>query len=202
MQLIVGTDSTWSLRAWICSQIAGIDLDLRVIDLRKASYKAEIHTVSKAGQVPILQDGDCAIHDSLAITEYLNELSDGALFPESNKERAMARSYCAELHSGFMSLRSQCPFTLDALEPLQTLDQNLQKDLARIDTLFASARGPFMFEKAGAVDAFYSILAFRLDSYGIKLQGAAGNYQAQLLQWDLLKSAIEQVRDWNRLGEC
>jgi glutathione S-transferase len=55
-----------------------------------------------------------------------------------------------------------------------------------------------MFEFAGAVDAFYAILAFRLKSYGITLKGRAGEYQQSLLDWDLLKQAIAQAEQWEK----
>ncbi|MBB6523821.1 glutathione S-transferase [Pseudoteredinibacter isoporae] len=198
MQLVVGTDSTWSLRAWICSQIANLDIDLTVIDLTRDNYKAEICKRSKAGQVPFLLDEDIVIHDSLAIAEYFNEISDGAVFPVSSSERALARSLCAELHSGFMQLRSRCPFTLKATEPLQQFDNGIQTEIDRLASIFESANGPFMFSRASAVDAFYSILAFRLQSYGIKLDGKAGEYQQNLLNWDLLNAAIHQAQRWNQ----
>ncbi len=198
MRLTVGTDSTWSLRAWICSQIAQIDLDLHVIDLNKADYKAQICAASKAGLVPFLTHDKASIHDSLAIAEYFNELSRGELLPETVPERALARSLCAELHAGFMQLRSQCPFTLAAVKPLQNVSDDIQIEIKRIESIFESAALPFMFSKASMVDAFYSILAFRLKHYGIELQGKAGEYQRCLLNWNLLNSAINLAQSWNR----
>ena len=109
--LTVGTDSTWSLRAWICSQLAGIDVRVKVINLSKVNAKSYIREVSQAGLVPILKDNDLNIHDSLAIAEYFNECSENTLFPKSKSQRAIARSLCAELHSGFINLRSACPFS-------------------------------------------------------------------------------------------
>jgi len=42
MELTIGTDSTWSLRVWICSQLAQLDVAINVIDLTKPDYKSEI----------------------------------------------------------------------------------------------------------------------------------------------------------------
>ena len=162
MKLTVGTDSTWSLRAWICSQIAQLTIEVNVIDLTNSDFKSEILKHSVTGLVPSLSEGTIVIHDSLAISEYFNECSEGALYPEEMSERALARSLCSELHSGFMALRSQCPFSLEQVEPLLTFNNNIQVELSRIETIFESAQLPFMFSSAGAVDAFYSILAFRL----------------------------------------
>ena len=55
-----------------------------------------------------------------------------------------------------------------------------------------------MFARPGAVDAFYAVLAYRLNSYGIRLEGKAGQYQASLLDWALMLSGIEQMRQWER----
>ncbi|WP_299768936.1 glutathione S-transferase [uncultured Pseudoteredinibacter sp.] len=205
MQLTVGTDSTWSLRAWICTQIAGIEVDISVIDLASTGYKVKIQQHSKAGQVPFLIDGSveaagkqALIYDSLAIAEYLNERSEGALLPIDISDRALARSLCAELHSGFMALRSNCPFSLQAVGPLSEINSDIEKELDRLVQIFENAEGPFMFGSATMVDAFYAILAFRLAHYGLKLEGKAGVYQQSLLQWDLLKAAIEKAEQWNQ----
>ena len=196
MELTVGTDSTWSLRVWICCQIAQLDLEINVIDLTKSDYKSQIFKHSVTGLVPSLNAGDCVIHDSLAIAEYINECSEGSLYPSSSDERAMARSLCSELHSGFMNLRSQCPFSLEQVPTLEGFNSDIDNELIRIEQIFGAAHLPFMFNSAGAVDAFYSILAFRLKSYGIKLQGKAGEYQESLLNWDSLKEAIRLAQIW------
>ena len=196
MKLIVGTDSTWSLRAWICSQLAQINLELNVIDLTKTGYKSKILTYSPTGLVPALVEDDLVIHDSLAIAEYFNEYSKGALYPKSQSDRALARSLCLELHSGFMNLRSHCPFSLEKTKPLSELDDDIKNELTRIESIFELAQLPFMFHSAGVVDAFYSILAFRLKTYGIKFQGKAGAYQESLLNWSTLQQAIKLARSW------
>lgn len=196
MELTVGTDSTWSLRVWICSKLANLEVQINVVDLTDSDYKAEILKHSVTGLVPSLNEGTFAVHDSLAIAEYFNECSDGALYPNLSSERALARSLCFELHSGFTSLRSQCPFSLEQVAPLLEFDNDIDNELIRIEKIFGSAHLPFMFSSAGVVDAFYSILAFRLNAYGIKLQGKAGEYQKSLLNWSILKHAIELAQSW------
>ncbi|MBW3696680.1 glutathione S-transferase [Vibrio sp. T187] len=197
-RLIVGTDSTWSLRAWMCAQLAGSELNIIVIDLAKEDYKDKILAYSPTGLVPALQHGATTIHDSLAISEYFNELSTGRLYPESAEQRALARSYCAEMHSGFFEVRSQCPFTLDKTAPVTEPSSAFQKELERIEQIFSQAQGPFMFNEPSMVDAFYSILAFRLSSYGITLAGEAGQYQQSLLEWPLLQQAIDLASSWRK----
>ena len=196
MKLTVGTDSTWSLRVWICSQLAQLNVEVNVIDLTSSDYKSEIFKHSVTGLVPSLNEGTFVIHDSLAIAEYFNECSDGALYPSLSSERALARSLCSELHSGFTNLRAQCPFSLEQVTPLLELNKDIDNELIRLENIFGSAHLPFMFNSAGVVDAFYSILAFRLKAYGIKLQGKAGEYQESLLNWSNLKQAINLAQSW------
>jgi glutathione S-transferase len=198
MDLIMGTDSTWSLRVWICSQLAELDVETRLIDLAQPDHKSEIRLYSAAGLVPALNIGSVVIHDSLSIAEFFNECVNGALYPPSTTERAFARSLCAELHSGFQSIRARCPFTLEYVTPLSVLDADVQQELERIEQIFSYAHLPFMFESAGIVDAFYSILAFRLTVYGIELNGVAGEYQKSLLAWQHLKDAIELAKSWKK----
>ena len=197
MQLVVGTLSTWSLRAFMCGQIADIKLDLIPINLEQQDYKAEILKYSPTGLVPALLVDDFVVHDSLAIAEYFNEYSDGALYPKNQAERSQARSLCMEMHSGFMNLRGQCPFTFGSASPLEDLTDALKKEIERIEVIFAQAKGPFMFDQAGVVDAFYAILAFRLNAYGVLLNGKAGEYQQSLLNWPLLKETLVLANKWS-----
>lgn len=196
MKLIVGTDSTWSLRTWMCAQLANIDFEIQVVHLGKPGYREVLKEYSNTGLVPVLINNDLEIHDSLAITEYFNELSEGALFPKQRHERALARSLCSEMHAGFSHLRAACPFSLDALPPLQSINDNLSQELKRVESILGAAKTPFMFESASAVDAFYAILAFRLNSYGVTFSGKAGAYQQHLLEWPLLKQAIAAAKVW------
>ena len=194
MQLLVGTDSTWSLRAMIGVKIADIPVDLRIFALQCASCKSALRSLSPTGLVPLLEDGALRLHDSLAIIEYLNELSDGKLYPSEQGKRALSRSLCAEMHAGFNAIRQTMPFTLADVSPLTTFSPQQTADIARVTTLFASAEGIFYHgEKPTAVDAFYAVLAYRLRHYGIRLQGKAGQYQQQLVDWSFLHEAIAQL---------
>ncbi|MGF1696999.1 glutathione S-transferase N-terminal domain-containing protein [Vibrio lamellibrachiae] len=198
MELVVGRDSTWSLRAWLCAQIAKVDLTLIVIDLTLPDYKHELYRHTASGLVPALKLDDCVIHDSLAIAEYFNEIGATGLYPVDSVQRAQARSLISELHSGFFQLRQQCPFSLDPVEPLIEISDELQLEIQRVEMIFSKATLPFMYREAGAVDAFYAILAFRLQSYGIVFEDHAGKYQESLLNWPLLQESIELAMQWRR----
>ena len=73
-------------------------------------YKEKLAKYSFNLTVPILLDGDIAIWDSLAICEHINEkYLNGTALPSEELERAICRTYCAEMHSGFITIREQLP---------------------------------------------------------------------------------------------
>ena len=200
LKLVVGTDSTWSLRAWLCLKLASLAFDEVVIPLGKTGYKDDLKEYSDTMLVPVLIDGRLKVHDSLAIAEYVNELSDTPILPKSRQERAIARSLCAELHAGFMNLRTLCPFTLDAVEPVQMTDE-LSREVKRLNEIWSSANDSFIFESASIVDAFFSVMASRISSYSIHLDGKAGEYQRSLISWTLFQDALNQARIWKKIGD-
>ena len=192
--LTVGTGSTWAMRASLVLAMSGLEWQEQVFDLEDAKALARLKRTAPAGLVPWLDDGELRIHDSLAIVEYLHELCPARhLYPVDRAERALARSLCAELHSGFGQIRSRLPFFLGAPTqsepPVETLGE-----LARLQTLWSQARGPFYFEEAGILDAFYAVMAYRLASYGIALSGQAGAYQQALLAWPLWQETLVKAR--------
>jgi glutathione S-transferase len=77
LQLIIGNKnySSWSLRPWLAMKVVGIAFEETLISLDAPDFKARIKARSGAGKVPVLIDGDTRIWESLAILEYLAEIS-------------------------------------------------------------------------------------------------------------------------------
>ncbi|WP_293677377.1 glutathione S-transferase family protein [uncultured Phenylobacterium sp.] len=194
MDIVIGTKawSTWSLRAWLVMKRSGLPFTETLVELRQENdvSGAAIRAHSPSGLVPALKDGDLAVWDSLAICEYLAGLSPG-LWPLEPERRALARSAAAEMHSGFASLRGECPMDLRA-EPKPTpLSEATQKDVRRIvavwSELLGRFGGPFLVGEWSIADAFYTPVATRFRTYGIKPSdygdtGAAGEYCQRLLE--------------------
>src|SRR5215468_8983268 len=98
--------SSWSFRPWLALKVAGIPFEETVIPLYVPESKAKLLARSPAGKVPILQDGEVTVWESLAILEYVAEkFSDAALWPHDAIARAHARAIAAEMHAGFTPLR-------------------------------------------------------------------------------------------------
>lgn len=194
MELVIGTKrwSTWSLRPWLALKRSGLSFTETLVELRQENNvsEAQIRVHSPSGLVPVLKDGGLTIWDSLAICEYLAEKAPG-LWPADPEARALARAATAEMHSGFASLRGECPMALEA-EPKPTeLSPATQKDIRRIVTvwneLLGRFGGPFLVGEWSIADAFYTPVATRFRTYGIHLSdygdsGRCGEYAERLLE--------------------
>lgn len=93
-----------------------------------------------------------------------------------------------------MSVRQQMPFSSNANVQDVPLSLQTQTELVRIESIFADAKADFFWGEAPtAVDAFYSVMAFRLKSYGINFSGNAGRYQSSIMEWDFFKKSLKKI---------
>ena len=203
MELVIGTKrwSSWSLRPWLALKRTGAAFQEIEIPLREGEVTdAAIARHSPSRQVPVLKDGDLTIWDSLAICEYLAErFPEAALWPADPALRALGRSAAAEMHGGFQSLRGECPMALEtrtSIELSEATRKNVRTIVERWNQLLARSGGPFLLGEWSIADAFYTPVATRFRTYGIKLSdhgdaGAAAAYAERLLE-------TPEYRAWER----
>lgn len=174
LTLIIGTKrySSWSLRPWLALKTAGIAFREIEIALRQPETKAEILKHSPSGKVPLLDDDGFKVWDSLAICEYLAERFPAAgLWPDDSRTRAVARAVAAEMHSGFMPLRRDCPMDILADTPMTDISDEVKADVARIDALWTDCRarfgggGDFLFGRFSIADAMFAPVVTRIQTY-------------------------------------
>jgi glutathione S-transferase len=194
MQLIIGDKnwSTWSLRPWLVLAKIGEPFEEVMIRLRREETEAEILELSPSGRIPALVDGQLTVWDSLAICEYLaDKYPQAQLWPADPIARALARAASAEMHSGFSSLRGECPMDLK-LTTKAELSEATTRDVRRIVRLWSDLRGwfaddgPFLCGQWSIADAYFTPVATRFRTYEIALSdhgdaGAAGRYMQTLL---------------------
>jgi glutathione S-transferase len=195
-KLVIGNKmwSSWSLRPWLLMRQVGIAFEDVHIRLRSPDTAEQIKAYSPSGKVPALIADGLTVWDTLAITEFLADAhQDLAIWPRQADARAIARSVSAEMHSGFVALRQNCPmdFTARGLKPLDSAA--ITGDVARIVEIWRMCRktyggaGPFLFGEFSAADAIYAPVASRFLSYDLDLtqsgdDGVAAAYAAMMMK--------------------
>ena len=174
--------SSWSLRPWLLLHELGVPFEERLLPFGGNALRA----VSPTGKVPCLVDGDTTVWDSLAITEYIAEVTIN-VWPSARHARAWARSAVAEMHSGFPAIRNAFTMNCGIRVHVETFPRPLMHELERLDALWQEGRsrfgGPFLGGKHfGAVDAFFAPVAFRMQTYSPPISPAAYDYAQLLLQ--------------------
>jgi glutathione S-transferase len=185
MKLLIGNKnySSWSLRPWLLLRQAGIAFDEELIPFGTPDFTARVKRHSPAGRVPVLIDGDLVIWDSLAIAEYVAEkFPDKGLWPDATAARALARSICAEMHSGFADLRSRMTMNCQTRFSNVLFDVKVRRETARIIEMWQDARqrfggsSPFLFGRFTVADAFFAPVTIRFTNYGVELPPVARQY--------------------------
>lgn len=181
--LIIGNKnySSWSLRAWLMLKHAGVDFDEFRIPLFAPDSKAQLQLYSPSGFVPVYNEGELLVWDTLAIAEYLYE-THADLWPAERAARARARSVSAEMHAGFVSLRRNMPMNIRATGRRVESNPELEADIARIKAIWCELRsqygaaGPWLFGRYSIADAMFAPVVFRFLTYGVSEAGVVDDY--------------------------
>jgi glutathione S-transferase len=192
MKLYIGNKnySSWSLRGWLLLRQLGIPFDevkLRLDPDETSAFKRTLRSLGAPGRVPVLVlDDGFAVWDTLAIAEAVAErFPQHGVWPADARQRARARSLCAEMHSGFSDLRNHCPMNIEvdfAAIGARLWDEQpgVRQDVARLEQLWghclAESGGPMLFGEFGAADAFFAPVCVRLRRFALPMSGVMRAY--------------------------
>jgi glutathione S-transferase len=203
LQLVIGNKnySSWSMRPWLALRANRIAFDEVFIPLYTGDDdKKRILSFTHSGKVPALIDGDVTIWDSLAIIEYLAEgFPEARLWPEDRARRAHARSISAEMHSGFVALRTECGMNLHRPVGAITLSADAHANIARIQQIWIECRerygkfGPFLFGAFGGADAMFAPVVHRFRTYAIAVEPEAQDYMNTVM-------SLPAFQEWTTAG--
>lgn len=188
--------SSWSMRAWLALKLSGAKFAEVGFHLGEPGVREKIRPYSPTAKVPALHDGDLVIWDSLAIGEYLAErFPQAGMWPSDPAARATARSVVAEMHSGFLALRTHMPFNVRRSSPGKGRAEGVQEEIDRITTIWRDLRrahenqGEFLFGPYCLADVFYAPVVTRFKTYAVELDEISQAYAATV--WE-----HPDVREW------
>ena len=205
LKLFVGSKnfSSWSMRPWLALVHAGIAFDEVVIPFHMVegsrTYTPEVYRrlreVSPSGKVPVLHVGGWVIHESLAICEYVAELApEAGLWPDPQEARAVARAISAEMHAGFIALRTFLPMSCrDERKGPITPPREVMADVVRIQKIWLECRerygagGPFLFGRFTLADAMYAPVVTRFTTYAVPGDREIARYMDAVLSHPALQ---------------
>jgi glutathione S-transferase len=193
LELAIGNKnySSWSMRPWVLLTQAGIPFTERMLRFDSfdadSDFKRQAEALSPTASVPVLLDDGFAVWDTLAIAEYVAErFPEHRLWPEDARQRARARSICAEMHAGFRALRGACTMNIEADLAQQGAlvwrdNAGVRADIGRIvqmwTELLDAHGGPLLFgERFTVPDAYYAPVCMRIHGYGLPVPPAVRAY--------------------------
>jgi glutathione S-transferase len=201
--------SSWSLRGFLLCRLARIPFDEQAVSPDDPNTRAELLLRASSIRVPCLVHEGVTVWDTLAIAEYLNEVSPNAgMYPADRMARARCRSIAGEMHSGFVALRSSLPMNLRLLRPRVTIWSAAQADIDRITEIWRECLqtwgGSWLFGRHPTVaDAMYAPVVTRFRSYGIEMDSVCAAYCAHVMAWpdmqEWMAAALEEPEEIEEL---
>jgi len=202
--------SSWSLRPWLAMKVAGIEFEETILPFYHSDALKQLSiTEDIPATVPVLQENGQTVWDSMAIMEYLAERFPSAkLWPDNLQLRALARSSAAEMHSGFISLRSQFPMNCRVTCQVEP-NEGAKKDLARLAKIWQKftepsfveqpfaeqsiagkkPAGPFLCGHFTIVDAMFAPVMWRVKGYGLTVS-------PEFSAWSDAMLALPAMQEW------
>ncbi len=199
MQLIIGNKnySSWSMRPWVFLTAFDMQFSEVIVSLQASDLHRHLKQYSNAAKVPVLNDGELQVWDSLAICEYINdEHLAGAGWPTGKQDRAIARSLAAEMHSSFAALRNEMPMNIRASRVIEP-SQACLRDIARIDEIWstyakADANGSSaLLGQFSIADCMYAPVVMRFATYHPELSRPAQQYADWLRTHPAVQSWVD-----------
>ena len=199
LTLVIGNKnySSWSLRPWFFMQHFQLPFTEKRVALFTDTFEEELAAYGSDSKVPVLQDSELIVWDSLAIMEYLSENHlQNKGWPADTAARAVARSVSNEMHSSFANVRNELPMNCRKTFSGVHLSAAAQREVERIQSLWQLCRekygkqGEWLFGEFSIADAMFAPVALRFSGYSIALDETAAKYVYQVLHHPAIQEWI------------
>ncbi len=179
--------SPYAMSAFVVLREKGIDFELSTLDLDACeNQSADYANLSLTQRVPTLEQGDFALSESSAITEYLEDVYPQVpVYPQDAKQRAKARQVQAWLRSDLLPIRQErstlVVFYGEQYGPLSpAAESTARKLIGAAQALLADGR-PFLFGQWSIADVDLAVMLNRLILNGDRVPPALVEYAQR--QW-------------------
>jgi glutathione S-transferase len=184
--------SSWSMRPWLVLYHTGAPFETETVALPHMTRESETTSLAerrKLGSVrglfPVLRVDGTAIHESLAICEYVADaFPEAHLWPADPLQRAGARAICSEMVSGFSAMRNELSCHLFGRVPAFKPSEAARADIERVFEIWneklEASGGPFLFGRFSIADAMYFPVLTRFRTYGVEVPRPLSGYAEQL----------------------
>ncbi|WP_039018676.1 glutathione S-transferase [Halocynthiibacter namhaensis] len=202
-KLILGDriHSSWSMRGWLLAKLANTEIETQYLRFEDAPVREQLKAYGPQCTVPLLLTPEgVAVDDSIAIAEELaDRFPANSIWPQDPAARAIARKLVATMHSGFTTLRNECPMDLTRAYTDVPVSDALQAELSQLETLWSYARNAtqspngWLCGDYSAADAFYAPVAARIAGFNLPVSEETRQY-VQLHLEDT------NFRQWRAIG--
>ena len=207
LKLIIGNKvySSWSLRGWLAVKQCGLPFEEVMAPMFGDDWedrKTQPDLAPSGGKVPTLWDGEIVLWDSLAIIDYLDALTGREYFwPQDKAALALARSMCAEMHSGYQPLRQACGMNTRHVLAPRDLGPDVMANVTRICALWVQARErfggdePYLFGSFGAADIMFAPVVTRFVTHAIDVPAPTRDYMDAVLAHPFMRAWLADAAE-------
>lgn len=179
--------SPYAMSVFVTLHEKGLALDMVTLDLDAGHNQAEdFAQLSVTQRVPTLVEGDFALSESSAISEYLEQAyPETPVYPADPKQRARARQVQAWLRSDLLPIRQErstlVVFYGQAMPPLSAPAEAAARKLIDAAQVLLAGNPPYLFGEWSIADVDLAVMLNRLILNGDSVPAELVDYARR--QW-------------------
>lgn len=192
--------SPYAMSVFVALREKGLAFDTITLDLDAAQqHAADFAQLSLTQRVPTLVEGDFALSESSAITEYLEQAyPETPLYPTDPKQRARARQVQAWLRSDLLAIRQErstmVVFYGQKMPPLSPVAEAAAAKLIRAAQALLAGNPPYLFGEWSIADVDLAVMLNRLILNGDSVPAELVEYARRQWQRPSVQAWVNQQR--------
>ncbi|WLH04450.1 glutathione transferase [Pseudomonas lurida] len=192
--------SPYAMSVFVTLREKSLAFDTLTVDLDAAQqHAADFAQLSLTQRVPTLVEGDFALSESSAITEYLEQAyPQTPVYPADPKQRARARQVQAWLRSDLLPIRQErstmVVFYGQKMPPLSPGAEAAAAKLISAAHTLLTGNSPYLFGEWSIADVDLAVMLNRLILNGDSVPAALVEYAQRQWQRPSVQAWVQQQR--------